>query len=167
MFTHFPSSVSLIIVSLKPPPQQSSWLNHLGPFVFIERLFWVMSNEVWVPLENTVFRRIGATPNSKQANYDRPSPSTLDIPRTTVQNRLGLTTVAAIYENSCFSVKSSPCCFRSLVWDFLHLFDLLTGQQVFVLLRNHQWHSCSSLINVIKRVINIYFLQAMSIHTEG
>ena len=74
-----------------------------------------MPNEVWVPLENTVFRRIGATPNSKQANYDRPSPSTLDIPRTTVQNRLGLTTVAAIYENSCFSVKSSPCCFRSLV----------------------------------------------------
>ena len=71
-----------------------------------------------------------APPNSKQTNYKRPSPSTLDIQRTTVQNRLGLTTVAPIYENSCFSVKSSPCSFRSLVWDFLHLFDLLTGQQV-------------------------------------
>lgn len=89
-----------------------------------------MLNEVWIPPENTVFRRIGATPNSKQTNYKRASPSTLDIPRTTVENRLGLTTVAPIYENNCFSVKSSPCSFRSLVWDFLHLFDLLTGQQV-------------------------------------
>ena len=90
----------------------------------------MMLNEVWIALENTVLRRIGAPPNSKQTNYKRPSPSTLDIPRTIVQNRLGLATLAPIYENSCFSVKSSPCPFRSFVWDFLHLFDLLTGQQV-------------------------------------